>query len=316
MQRVIGVGPSRPDADQTWDDLQRHASDVLETARGRLHFETKEGLHRRGQFTALAVGISFGGGQKHPKALAQDRRNRETLEGLLNQTAFKRISGFATGRRSRIRTLCPSLTYTNPLGVFAGWAPRLYEYQTTYLSRAIAHDQGLRQHGRHPKPNEEELRRNWPQTPWAATTFNFGPQTVCFKHVDYHNLAFGWCSITALGEFDHKKGGHLVLWELGLVIEFPAGTTMLIPSATIHHSNTCIDAKERRYSFTQYTAGGIFRYVDNDYQTVEDRVAGLDCQGRALRREKLSKQLKEGLALYSDIPELERTRGMRFRMRT
>ena len=145
------------------------------------------------------------------------------------------------------------------LGVFAEWAPRLCHYQSSYLSKIIAHDQDLRETGRHPNPDAPKLCRNWPKTPWAATAFNLGPQTVCFRHADYHNLAFGWCAITALGDFDYKKGGHLVLWDLGLVFEFPAGSTILIPSAAADHSNARVNADERRYSFTQYTAGGIFR---------------------------------------------------------
>ena len=32
--------------------------------------------------------------------------------------------------------------------------------------------------------------------------------------------------------FDYRKGGHIVLWELRLVIEFPS-FTFLLPSACI-----------------------------------------------------------------------------------
>jgi hypothetical protein len=64
-----------------------------------------------------------------------------------------------------------------------------------------------------------------------AMTFNFGPQTVTFDHRDSGNLAFGWCAITAFGNFDPTCGGHLVLWDMKLVIEFPPGSTILIPSA-------------------------------------------------------------------------------------
>ncbi|KAJ7624191.1 hypothetical protein B0H17DRAFT_1151319 [Mycena rosella] len=52
--------------------------------------------------------------------------------------------------------------------------------------------------------------------------------------------AWGWCSITALGDFDPNKGGHLILWDLRLAIRFPPGSTILIPSALLHHSNVAI----------------------------------------------------------------------------
>jgi len=85
-----------------------------------------------------------------------------------------------------------------------------------------------------------------------------GPRTVCEPHVDFANLPFGYCAITALGQYDFTKGGHLVLWECKLIIEFPPGATILIPLAIVKHSNISIGEKERRYSFTRYAAGGLF----------------------------------------------------------
>ena len=107
------------------------------------------------------------------------------------------------------------------------------------------------------------LLRRIGNTAWAAATFNLGPRTVTVPHTDLANLAWGWCAITALGNYDYRHGGHLILWDIGLIIEFPPGTTMLIPSAVIRHSNTTIAHGEERYSFTQYSAGGLFRWVSN-----------------------------------------------------
>ncbi|KAJ7828584.1 hypothetical protein B0H14DRAFT_2263384, partial [Mycena olivaceomarginata] len=88
------------------------------------------------------------------------------------------------------------------------------------------------------------------KSPFAAVTFNFGPATITFPHTDALNLTWGWCAITALGAFDPRRGGHLVLWDLCLVIQFPPGSTILIPSAILWHSNVGIASEERRYSFT------------------------------------------------------------------
>ncbi|KAJ7084526.1 hypothetical protein B0H15DRAFT_748768, partial [Mycena belliarum] len=86
-------------------------------------------------------------------------------------------------------------------------------------------------------------------------------------HRDIMNLPFGMCAVQALGRFDPTKGGHLVLWELKLLIEFPPGALILLPSATITHSNVPVQAGDQRTSFTQYTGGGLFRYVDNGFRT-------------------------------------------------
>ncbi|KAK7016266.1 hypothetical protein R3P38DRAFT_3203090 [Favolaschia claudopus] len=84
--------------------------------------------------------------------------------------------------------------------------------------------------------------------------------------------------VQSLGNFDYTKGRHLVLWECKL--EFPPGSTILIPSAALFHSNTIISAGERRYSFTQYTAGGLFRWVERGFKSeTEARASGLPLHG-------------------------------------
>ncbi|KAI0696222.1 hypothetical protein C8T65DRAFT_710654 [Cerioporus squamosus] len=111
------------------------------------------------------------------------------------------------------------------------------------------------------------LHFNFNRNVFAAATFNLGPRSVARVHTDDKNYAPGWCAIMALGDFDPKKGGHMVLWELKLVIEFPPGSVMYIPSAILSHSNTTIGEGEKRMSFTQFTAGGLFRWVDCGLQT-------------------------------------------------
>ncbi|KAH9920702.1 uncharacterized protein B0H18DRAFT_1086333 [Fomitopsis serialis] len=76
---------------------------------------------------------------------------------------------------------------------------------------------------------------------FACTTFNFGPRTCTLDHRDCGNLPFGWCAISALGDFDPQQGGHLVLWDLKLVIEFPPG---LQPSAAYYSSLDAIEREE------------------------------------------------------------------------
>ncbi|KAH9028839.1 hypothetical protein EDB83DRAFT_2193757, partial [Lactarius deliciosus] len=65
------------------------------------------------------------------------------------------------------------------------------------------------------------------------------------------------CSITSLGTFDPKKGGHIILWDFKMVMEFPASSTVLISSALITHSNTPIRPGEKQFCITQFVAGGL-----------------------------------------------------------
>jgi hypothetical protein len=105
------------------------------------------------------------------------------------------------------------------------------------------------------------LQWNFQKSIFPAATFNFGPQTVTYEHTDSGNFASGMCGITALGEYNPVTGGHLILFDLGLIIQFPPGSTILIPSAILRHGNIPIHPGETRLSFTQYFAGGLVRWA-------------------------------------------------------
>ena len=173
---------------------------------------------------------------------------------------------------------------------FKTWVPKLQAYYVDRLGKLYAHNL--------------QLRRIFSSSVFAAASINFGPRTVCFPHKDQGNLPFGWCAITALGSFNAKKGGHLVLWELGLVIEFPAGSTFFIPSAVITHYNTPIEKNETRYSFMQYTAGSIFRYVERGFQMDVDFYAGLSDDEIRQEDEKAANRWELGIGMFSTMKEL------------
>jgi hypothetical protein len=145
--------------------------------------------------------------------------------------------------------------------------------------------------------------RNFPGSIFACASMNFGPRVRSFIHRDFLNLAFGWCAITALGDFDPAKGGHLILWDLKLAVEFPPGSTILIPSAALTHSNTTICRDKSRLSFTQYSAGGLFRWVDNGFQT-EEQLKVSDEEGYAQMLKLKGVRWKMGLEMYSKIDDI------------
>jgi hypothetical protein len=96
-----------------------------------------------------------------------------------------------------------------------------------------------------------------------------------------------------------QAGGHLVLWDLQLIIEFPPGATILIPSALLRHSNTTIQKGEERYSFTQYTAGGPFRWVDHGFQKEAEYYASLSEEGVIEEGEAMQRRWATGLGLLT-----------------
>ncbi|KAK7441365.1 hypothetical protein VKT23_016612 [Stygiomarasmius scandens] len=198
-----------------------------------LSFKSEELDHRRGKYGAKADGVSAGGGQTHPKHIHHSKKTTAALNRLWHEHAFVQIAGHASA-------------------AFAHWSPKLFQYYSETIEKLKAHD--------------PSLQFSFPNSIFACATYNVRPQTISIEHLNHMNYIYGWCSVTSLGHFDYKKGGHFILWDLKVVIEFPPGWTMLIPSVYLRHSNTTISPGETRYSFTQYTAGAIFRYVEDGYQ--------------------------------------------------
>jgi hypothetical protein len=94
--RLVAILAGHP-ADETWPDVSRQAAKALEKA-GQL-CSTKEKVHRRGLFSSLRCGVSYGGGQRWPKNLSADNPDDEKILAYLNQkVAFQRIDGFTNGK--------------------------------------------------------------------------------------------------------------------------------------------------------------------------------------------------------------------------
>ncbi|KAJ6628403.1 hypothetical protein B0H10DRAFT_1778305, partial [Mycena sp. CBHHK59/15] len=163
--------------------------------------------HRCGNFFSLTMGQSHGSRQVEPGTVIDGVINTTVLCALLTNIIFIRLAGFATS-------------------IFANWAPNLFDYYV--------------QHMRPFYTCNPHLNQPFLYGIWSTCTFNLSPMTCTLGHWDFVNLAFGWCTITALGAFDYRKGGHLILWDCKLVIESSSSTTILIPSAAIFHSNISV----------------------------------------------------------------------------
>ncbi|KAJ2935881.1 hypothetical protein H1R20_g1211, partial [Candolleomyces eurysporus] len=151
---------------------------------------------------------------------------------------------------------------------FKTWSPKVYEEIENKLEQLYDHSPSL------------SLPFECCVLPCAA--FNFGPQ----------------------GPLTQSKGGHLVIEELKLFIQFPPGANILIPSALVKHGNTPVGQGEVRLSFTVFCPGRLVRWVNNDFQTQEDlrkRVGKKKFEERMKLKET---RWKEGLEKICTVQEL------------
>ncbi|KIK50040.1 hypothetical protein GYMLUDRAFT_253326 [Collybiopsis luxurians FD-317 M1] len=107
------------------------------------------------------------------------------------------------------------------------------------------------------------------------------------------------------------KGGELVLWDLGIAIRFPPGSSIIILSAILRHSNLPIQPGEKRYSITQYSAGALFRFVANGMKNDKDFLPSATpeqvdeyIRERRTRWENSLKKFKDGCPILNATPFL------------
>jgi hypothetical protein len=197
-----------------------------------------------------------------------------------------RIAGFQWGGLTAFTTLIGINYFLASSRLFS---PNIHHIYKHYLDKLYEE-----------YPDQKKL---WQSSKMPACTFNLGPTTATYPHKNVANLAWGWCFVTALGRFDHAKGGHIVLWELGLVIEFPAGSTVLIPFIVITHSNASIQEGEVRYSFTSYAAAGLFSWVYNGFRSDADinKDPAVSQEDRQDRAEERQSRWNEALGLWPHL---------------
>ncbi|KAJ7824906.1 hypothetical protein B0H14DRAFT_2369278, partial [Mycena olivaceomarginata] len=197
--------------------------------------------HRRASgegFPTAAKGFAFGGGRQAVGNIkASSQRNAAAMDDLIDNPSIARMATYPHASPAVFQSLCYPI------------------YKSYHNMKQIL----LRKN-----PN---LHRTWAHSPFAAFTANLGPFSVSPPHVDHANKADGMCLIGALGEFDPDLGGHLVCWDYNLIIRFPPGCSILIPSAVVTHSNTPIQDGEEQFSLIQYSAGSLFRWVANGFKS-------------------------------------------------
>ncbi|KAL1741229.1 hypothetical protein HDZ31DRAFT_45894 [Schizophyllum fasciatum] len=272
---VVGMLFGRPSGTD-WEEDHLALADEIEAAAQTISFSMEERAHRRGNFRVKAHGTSHGGGQTEPRPLKHSKRTKKVLDRLTQLKTMQRIAHFSSS-------------------AFGAWQPALHDYYASVQARLLAWKPSLYQ------------SLHFKKSVWLCLTINFGPRTLTFPHRDFGNLAHGFCAITALGRFNADKGGHLIIREFRTVIRFPPGSTAAIPSSLVTHYNTDIAPGESRYSVTQYTSGGIFRFVEHGLQLDEQYYSSLDAAGKRAAMQDNASRWKKGVAMLSRLPDLQRS---------
>ncbi|KAH7868548.1 uncharacterized protein C8R40DRAFT_1061804 [Lentinula edodes] len=214
-------------------EVAKLLAEAIAASSPHLKFSQEKLYHKWGDgFAALASGPSHGGGESFPGNHVLLQSEHSFMDVLLEHPAMQHASGVMNHKYVLVEILH---TY-NPL-----------MYEDYHLHQEELHDKEL------------HLRCNFPNSVWSLLTVNCGPQSVTNPHVDGRNRPDGWCPVLSLGPFNHRLGGQLV-------IEFPPGCVIFLPSALLVHYNCPIQEGEHRYSITQYTAGGLFWWVKENEQ--------------------------------------------------
>jgi hypothetical protein len=87
-----------------------------------------------------------------------------------------------------------------------------------------------------------------------------------------------------------------------LVIQFPAGSTILVPSSILEHHNVPTSPHERRYSVTQYAAGALFRWVGYGLRDTKSYRDSMDKSCWKEVKERMKRNFELGLKL---LPQLK-----------
>ncbi|KAG6904934.1 hypothetical protein DXG01_006133 [Tephrocybe rancida] len=225
----------------------------------------------KGKFPILKWGFSHGGGRCMPMDMnLPSSNNFELTEEVMSDPDFGRLARQVSS-------------------IFAYWAPRLHAHYAETKKAICDWDPEL---------------KHWLGCVFAAFVCNLGPQAICYKHQDGANLPYGWCCVTPLGNFDPTKGGHIILWNIGIAVECPPFCHFFLPSSSIVHSNIAIHPNETRLSVTHYSTGPLFQFAERGMRLEKEFARTASKEELKASAEKDEGHWKFGLSLFSTMEEL------------
>ncbi|KAJ3574420.1 hypothetical protein NP233_g1782 [Leucocoprinus birnbaumii] len=268
--RIFIVLIHAPDSEKYLNNAEKCFQQIRELALRAPY----DGPHRRGDYPSLNMGILHGGGTKKPVLLAHGTSDLFKLEkAILESPEIMKHAG-------------------HPSAGLDLWMPELGVLFRKTVRSIIEN-------------SDDILEPNFYNSSFPACTVNFGPQVVTDKHCDDQNYATAVCSVQSFGNYNYKKGGHLIFWSLGIFIEFPPNTAVIFPSALLTHSNVPIQKGEERVSLVQYAPAELFRYVDNGFMTDKEwNTKHTDNEIRARNEERIANHVREGMARFMTKEDL------------
>ncbi|KAJ7742103.1 hypothetical protein B0H14DRAFT_2407171, partial [Mycena olivaceomarginata] len=252
---IIGVLITPPLPSEDWESVLKVATVAMRETRDKMSFPASTYYHCRAYaegegFPTAVQGFSFSGGREQVGNIKVSSAKNATAMEVLNNRS---VVCMATYPISECPLFVPSSTHisSSPLPDIVLSDLRQLPHQQAdppQGASAFAVDvllQPLHHCHRQPRPG------------------------LCFPHptLTLVTKAEGMCLIGALGAFNTDRGGHLVCWDYDLIVHFPLGCSILIPSTVVTHSNTPIQDGEQHFSLIQYSAGGHFRWVKSGFQS-------------------------------------------------
>lgn len=216
--------------------------------------------NRRGEYDSLGCGLTHGHGTREPVNLKVQENHRPLLGRLLADGNMQRLVG-------------------NASAVLNAWAPEFYCLVEETVKKV--------------REKDSRMQKPFDRSVYPACHFNLGPDAWCYIHRDSMNVTTGYCAVQALGRYDPKKGGHLVLWDLKMAVEFPPGSTILIMSSLLFHSSLAVGPGEERSVVTQFCPEGLVRYVESGMKTDKELCEGKTPEEKKEMLESLRKERKE-----------------------
>ncbi|TEB24738.1 hypothetical protein FA13DRAFT_1796938 [Coprinellus micaceus] len=145
------------------------------------------------------------------------------------------------------------------------WAPDLYAHYKTNLDSLLK--------------KMPTLQRNFNKSTFACSAFNFEPMACTCAYRDCMNLPFG----SSPWDIRPYKGR---------------------PSPVLAHPNITIQPGENRASFTQFTAGDLFRFLDNGFKTEEGLRKSVSKKIYAAKMKEKETRWELGLGKWSAMEDL------------
>ncbi|KAJ7913298.1 hypothetical protein B0H13DRAFT_1557393, partial [Mycena leptocephala] len=138
-------------------------------------------------------------------------------------------------------------------------APRAWTTANTMIDTLLAHDPRL--HLPFHFPNA-----NGPPQPTAFSRVDYQFSTKGFVHREGPAYIPSMSALTSLGHYDPTMEGELILWTEKKVINFPVGTTFLMPK-WLPYSFTSVESPRSQMILSQTCENALCEYVANRFSS-------------------------------------------------